>query len=124
MAEVVPRTAPGLFADGIGTSAPGWADMPGSSSTSRYGLDALVDQHSHGVLHAALGLRTFETHLAAAVVAGSGVAGSGEEPPGGALLDGASPFDSRTGLDVRRWCPPLLGLEAALLARPIPRASA
>ena len=40
MAEVVPRTAPGLFADGIGTSAPGWADMPGSSSTSRYGLDA------------------------------------------------------------------------------------
>ncbi|MGH3309698.1 MAG: amidohydrolase [Streptomyces sp.] len=61
------------------------------------GLSELVDQHSYGVLHADLGLGTFETHLAAAT--------GGSVPAGGTL------FDSRLGLELLRWCPPLLGLE-------------
>ncbi|MFI9049895.1 amidohydrolase [Streptomyces sp. NPDC053427] len=63
------------------------------------GLPPLIDQHSHGALHGELGLGSFETHLAAAVGA------HGPAPAG------TSYFDSWTGLAVRRWCPPLLGLE-------------
>jgi len=62
------------------------------------GLPPLVDQHSHGTVHGELGLGSFETHLATA-------AGSGPAPVG------TTYFDSWTGLAVRRWCPPLLGLE-------------
>lgn len=54
-------------------------------------MEPLIDQCSGGVLHGEPGLGVFETHLAGA---------------GGAL------FDSRLGLAVRRWCPPLLGLDA------------
>ncbi|GAA2081823.1 amidohydrolase family protein [Streptomyces albiaxialis] len=57
----------------------------------------LVDQHGYGVLHTDLGLATFETHLAAA---------EGGVPPGHGSF-----YDSGPGLAVRRWCPPLLGLE-------------
>ncbi|MFJ9418496.1 amidohydrolase [Streptomyces sp. NPDC101227] len=59
----------------------------------------LIDQHSHGTLHGELGLGSFETHLAAA---------AGAHGPAPA---GTSYFDSWTGLALRRWCPPLLGLE-------------
>lgn len=63
------------------------------------GMPPIVDQHSHGTVHGELGLGKFETHLAAA--AGS----TGPAPPGTTF------FDSPAGLAVRRWCPPLLGLE-------------
>ncbi|MFD0413577.1 amidohydrolase family protein [Streptomyces sp. NPDC127108] len=58
---------------------------------------SLVDQHCHGVLRTELGLGTFEAHL-----------GRGEGPP----APGTTFFDTQTGFAVRRWCPPLLGLEA------------
>ncbi|MFI7387638.1 amidohydrolase family protein [Streptomyces sp. NPDC049813] len=57
---------------------------------------SLVDQYCHGVLRTELGLGTFETHL-----------GRGEGPP----ASGTTFFDTQTGFAVRRWCPPLLGLE-------------
>lgn len=57
----------------------------------------LVDQNCHGVLRAELGLATFEAQLS--------TAGSGPAP-------GTTFFDTQTGFAVRRWCPPLLGLEA------------
>ncbi|GES32669.1 amidohydrolase [Streptomyces angustmyceticus] len=63
------------------------------------GLPPLIDQHSHGAVHGELGLGSFETHLAAAVGA------RGPAPVG------TTYFDSLTGLAIRRWCPPLLGLE-------------
>ncbi|MGW7579084.1 amidohydrolase [Streptomyces sp. NPDC054765] len=63
------------------------------------GLPPLIDQHSHGAVHGELGLGSFETHLAAA---------AGAHGPAPA---GTSYFDSFTGLAIRRWCPPLLGLE-------------
>ncbi|MFI7012334.1 amidohydrolase family protein [Streptomyces sp. NPDC050145] len=56
----------------------------------------LVDQYCHGVLRTELGLGTFEAHLA-----------RGEGPP----APGTTFFDTQTGFAVRRWCPPLLGLE-------------
>lgn len=56
----------------------------------------LVDQYCHGVLRTELGLGTFETHL-----------GPGGAPP----APGTTFFDTQTGFAVRRWCPPLLGLE-------------
>ncbi|GAA4924388.1 amidohydrolase family protein [Streptomyces coeruleoprunus] len=56
----------------------------------------LVDQYCHGVLRTELGLGTFEAQLA-------GDAG----PP----ASGTTFFDTQTGFAVRRWCPPLLGLE-------------
>jgi uncharacterized protein len=56
----------------------------------------LVDQYCHGVLRTELGLGTFEAHL-----------GRGEGPPAA----GTTFFDTQTGFAVRRWCPPLLGLE-------------
>lgn len=63
------------------------------------GFTSLVDQHSHGAVHGELGLGAFEAHLAAA---------AGAHGPAPA---GTSYFDSWTGLAVRRWCPPLLGLD-------------
>ncbi|GHF30994.1 MULTISPECIES: amidohydrolase [Streptomyces] len=63
------------------------------------GIPPLVDQYSRGAVHGELGIGVFERHLAEA--AGS----TGPAPPG------TSFFDSRAGLAVRRWCPPLLGLE-------------
>ncbi|MDK1474197.1 amidohydrolase [Streptomyces sp. 549] len=63
-------------------------------------MEPLVDQYSRGALHGELGLGAFEAHLA--------VAAGGGPSPGPA---GATFFDSRLGLAVRRWCPPLLGLE-------------
>ncbi|WP_412078360.1 amidohydrolase family protein [Streptomyces xanthophaeus] len=56
----------------------------------------LVDQYCHGVLRTELGLGTFETQL---------VHSAG--PPAA----GTTFFDTQTGFAVRRWCPPLLGLE-------------
>ncbi|MYT71021.1 MULTISPECIES: amidohydrolase family protein [unclassified Streptomyces] len=57
---------------------------------------SLVDQYCHGVLRTELGLGTFEAHL-----------GRGVGPP----APGTTFFDTQTGFAVRRWCPPLLGLE-------------
>ncbi|WP_330280137.1 amidohydrolase family protein [Streptomyces sp. NBC_00569] len=57
---------------------------------------SLVDQYCHGVLRTELGLGTFEAHL-----------GRGDRPP----APGTTFFDTQTGFAVRRWCPPLLGLE-------------
>ncbi|MDX2856395.1 amidohydrolase, partial [Streptomyces scabiei] len=57
---------------------------------------SLVDQYCHGVLRTELGLGTFEAHLARS-----------EGPP----APGTTFFDTQTGFAVRRWCPPLLGLE-------------
>ncbi|MFI8823221.1 amidohydrolase [Streptomyces sp. NPDC053431] len=57
---------------------------------------SLVDQYCHGVLRTELGLGGFETHLAPS-----------EAPPAA----GTTFFDTQTGFAVRRWCPPLLGLE-------------
>ncbi|WP_415954244.1 amidohydrolase family protein [Streptomyces sp. KLOTTS4A1] len=57
---------------------------------------SLVDQHCHGVLRTELGLGTFEAYL-----------GRGEGPP----APGTTFFDTQTGFAVRRWCPPLLGLQ-------------
>ncbi|MFI5807449.1 amidohydrolase family protein [Streptomyces sp. NPDC051561] len=57
---------------------------------------SLVDQYCHGVLRTELGLGTFEAHL-----------GRTPAPP----APGTTFFDTQTGFAVRRWCPPLLGLE-------------
>ncbi|ROV69953.1 amidohydrolase family protein [Streptomyces globisporus] len=57
----------------------------------------LVDQNCHGVLRTELGLGTFEARLGAARAPAA---------------PGTTFFDTRTGFAVRRWCPPLLGLEA------------
>ncbi|MFJ5552432.1 amidohydrolase family protein [Streptomyces sp. NPDC093225] len=57
---------------------------------------SLVDQYCHGVLRTELGLGTFEAHL-----------GRAAGPP----APGTTFFDTQTGFAVRRWCPPLLGLE-------------
>ncbi|RFU82447.1 amidohydrolase [Streptomyces triticagri] len=56
----------------------------------------LVDQYCHGVLRTELGLGTFEAQL-----------GRGGGPP----APGTTFFDTWAGFAVRRWCPPLLGLE-------------
>lgn len=58
----------------------------------------LVDQNCHGVLRTELGLGTFEARLTAA--------------DGAPAAPGTTFFDTQTGFAVRRWCPPLLGLEA------------
>ncbi|MFF0436662.1 amidohydrolase [Streptomyces sp. NPDC004327] len=68
---------------------------------------SLVDQHCHGVLRTELGLGTFETHLAPASPTARG-ARVGVPPLPAA---GTTFFDTQTGFAVRRWCPPLLGLE-------------
>lgn len=56
----------------------------------------LVDQHCRGVLRAELGIATFEAQL---------IRSAGPPAPGTTF------FDTQTGFAVRRWCPPLLGLE-------------
>ncbi|MEU1804078.1 amidohydrolase [Streptomyces sp. NPDC019937] len=78
--------------------APGPATGPVPRDGPGVALPPLVDQHGHGIVHGELGLGSFETHLATA-------AGSGPAPVG------TTYFDSFTGLAVRRWCPPLLGME-------------
>ncbi|MEU9292867.1 amidohydrolase family protein [Streptomyces sp. NPDC048266] len=60
----------------------------------------LVDQYCHGVLRTELGLGTFEARL------GAQLGGSTTLPAAGTTF-----FDTQTGFAVRRWCPPLLGLE-------------
>ncbi|PCG81480.1 amidohydrolase, partial [Streptomyces sp. WZ.A104] len=57
----------------------------------------LVDQNCHGILRTELGLGTFEARLTAAPAPAA---------------PGTTFFDTQTGFAVRRWCPPLLGLEA------------
>ncbi|MEV6248563.1 amidohydrolase family protein [Streptomyces sp. NPDC051742] len=61
---------------------------------------SLVDQYCHGVLRTELGLGTFEAHL------GAQLGGRTALPATGTTF-----FDTQTGFAVRRWCPPLLGLE-------------
>ncbi|MCJ1680267.1 amidohydrolase [Streptomyces sp. APSN-46.1] len=56
----------------------------------------LVDQYCHGVLRTELGLGTFESQLI---------------PSAGPPAAGTTFFDTQAGFAVRRWCPPLLGLE-------------
>ncbi|MFE2310423.1 amidohydrolase, partial [Streptomyces sp. NPDC059411] len=56
----------------------------------------LVDQYCQGVLRTELGLATFEAQL---------IDSTG--PPAA----GTTFFDTQTGFALRRWCPPLLGLE-------------
>ncbi|MER5730878.1 amidohydrolase family protein [Streptomyces sp. NPDC002138] len=57
----------------------------------------LVDQYCHGVLRTELGLGTFEARLGRSV---------------GPAAAGTTFFDTQAGFAVRRWCAPLLGLEA------------
>ncbi|MDJ0381344.1 amidohydrolase family protein [Streptomyces sp. G-G2] len=57
----------------------------------------LVDQYCHGVLRTDLGLGSFEALLGRSV---------------GPAAAGTTFFDSQAGFAVRRWCPPLLGLDA------------
>ncbi|WP_235037334.1 amidohydrolase family protein [Actinomadura sp. K4S16] len=57
----------------------------------------LVDHHCHGVLDRDLGRTAFEEMLTEAETAG---------PPG------VSMFDTQVGFALRRWCPPVLGLDA------------
>ncbi|WUH94098.1 amidohydrolase [Streptomyces sp. NBC_00433] len=54
----------------------------------------VVDAYCHGVLPGDLGIGAFEARLP------------------GAAAPGTTLFDSPAGFAVRRWCPPLLGLEA------------
>ncbi|WP_419993970.1 amidohydrolase [Streptomyces boninensis] len=67
-------------------------------------MTELVDHHSHGAAAPAgvegeLGIGTFETLLGAA-------AGARGRPPAG-----VTHFDGPLGRALRRWCPPLLGLD-------------
>ena len=68
----------------------------------------LVDAYCHGVLPGELGIGAFEARLP------------------GAAAPRTTLFDSPAGFAVRRWCPPLLGLEphcaAGPLSGPPPRA--
>ncbi|MFD0903323.1 amidohydrolase family protein [Actinomadura sediminis] len=57
----------------------------------------LVDHHCHGVFEADLDRAEFEAALTEADAPG---------PPGASL------FDSQIGFALRRWCPPVLGLDA------------
>ena len=70
-------------------------------------LPPLVDHHCHGVVRGELGIAAFETYL------------TESDAP---AAPGTTYFDTQTGFAVRRWCPPLLGLEphcppASYLAR-------
>ncbi|MEU8348258.1 amidohydrolase family protein [Streptomyces sp. NPDC048845] len=60
-------------------------------------LPPLVDQHCHGVVRSALDDRAFEALLT-----------ESDRP----AAPGTTFFDSQLGFAVRRWCPPLLGLDA------------
>ncbi|HEX5565433.1 MAG TPA: amidohydrolase [Streptomyces sp.] len=68
-------------------------------------MEPLTDQYSRGILHGEPGLGGFEAWLAAAVGGGAAGGAGGAHPLTGTF------FDTRLGLAVRRWCPPLLGLE-------------
>jgi uncharacterized protein len=57
---------------------------------------SLVDQYCHGVHRTELGLGAFEARLC----------GTAAQPAPGTTF-----FDTQAGFAVRRWCPPLLGLE-------------
>jgi predicted TIM-barrel fold metal-dependent hydrolase len=59
-------------------------------------LPALVDHNCHGVLRGDLGLGSFEAYL------------TESDAP---AAPGTTFFDTQAGFAVRRWCPPLLGLE-------------
>ncbi len=59
-------------------------------------LPPLVDQHCHGVVRATLGIGSFEPYLSESHAAAA---------------PGTTYFDTQTGFAVRRWCPPLLGME-------------
>lgn len=59
-------------------------------------LPPLVDHHCHGVVRSELSSAAFEAFLT--------------ESDAPAAL-GTTFFDSQLGFAVRRWCPPLLGLE-------------
>ncbi|MEU6345501.1 amidohydrolase family protein [Streptomyces sp. NPDC046977] len=59
-------------------------------------LPPLVDQHCHGIVRGDLGIASFETYL------------TESDAP---AAPGTTFFDTQTGFAVRRWCPPLLGLE-------------
>jgi predicted TIM-barrel fold metal-dependent hydrolase len=59
-------------------------------------LPDLVDHHCHGVLRGDLGFGTFETYL------------TESDAP---AAPGTTFFDTQAGFAVRRWCPPVLGLE-------------
>jgi predicted TIM-barrel fold metal-dependent hydrolase len=60
-------------------------------------LPPLVDHHCHGVVRSDLGLGSFEAYLSESAAPAA---------------PGTTFFDTQTGFAVRRWCPPLLGLEA------------
>ncbi len=85
-----------------GGGACGGRGLVGSVDVGRDGVRAmagaaqahLVDAHCHGVYPGDLGLGSFEARLP------------------GAAAPGTTLFDSPTGFALRRWCPPLLGLEA------------
>ncbi|MFF3247245.1 amidohydrolase family protein [Streptomyces sp. NPDC002870] len=59
-------------------------------------LPPLVDHHCHGVVRRDLDLRSFEAFLSESAAPAA---------------PGTTFFDTQTGFAVRRWCPPLLGLE-------------
>lgn len=59
-------------------------------------LPPLVDHHCHGVVRGGLGLGSFESYLTESAAPAA---------------PGTTFFDTQTGFAVRRWCPPLLGLE-------------
>ncbi|MEE1819047.1 amidohydrolase family protein [Streptomyces sp. SP18ES09] len=67
-------------------------------------MPELVDQYCHGVLRTELGLGTFEAQLGAHL--SDGLGGKTVKPAAGTTF-----FDTQTGFALRRWCPPLLGLE-------------
>ncbi|MEV0275150.1 amidohydrolase family protein [Streptomyces sp. NPDC050610] len=60
-------------------------------------LPPLVDHHCHGVARGELDARSFEGYL------------TESDAP---AAPGTTFFDTQAGFAVRRWCPPLLGLEA------------
>ncbi|MBB5933625.1 amidohydrolase [Streptomyces zagrosensis] len=100
-----PGPRPAGWAQGGGAGEAPWGEPgcepgPIAAEDRGFALPPLVDQHGLGVSHGELGLGSFESLLATA--GGS----HGAAPPGTTF------FDTWTGLAVRRWCPPLLGLEA------------
>jgi hypothetical protein len=89
----------------------------------------LLDHHCHGVIRRDVDRRGFEALLTEAGDAYAAQAataphahdnserdgGSPDPPrggPGGITPGGVTLFDSQIGLAVRRWCPPVLGLDA------------
>jgi predicted TIM-barrel fold metal-dependent hydrolase len=70
--------------------------MPGEARDAGGRPVPLVDHHVHGVVTGDLGRDDVEVLISESGVAASGV---------------ASHFDAPVGLALRRWCPPVLGLE-------------